>query len=465
MQAHSAPMDPRLLSAVLITRAAWRRRDTWSVSRLSQHQDLAMAALRRHAYSRSPFYCRHHAGLTSAPWDQLPPVTKGDLMAHWDEVVTEPALRLSEVERHLGLLADSQGDPGVPWQGRWWAAATAGTTGRRGVFIWGRREWATVLASYARANDWAGVSVGVAKPLRMAVVSSRNPAHQSAVVGASLASPLVPTLRLDATSPLHQQIRELNDFRPRLLVGYASALRPLASAQLTGALRISPQAVMSASEVLTRSAAQSMTQAWGTVPYDVYAATETAGIASPCAFHTRHLYEDLLVVEPVDDAGRAVATRTAGARLWVSVLSSRALPLIRYEMSDCVALGGRGCPCGRVFRAVEAIEGRSEDVLAMASSAGVTPIHPNVFHDVLDTLAVAGWQVRQDSASALTLLVAAPAGSQRPEELAARVSAAVQAAGGSRPTVAVRMVDTIPRTALGKAPLVVAHTPGAAPSA
>lgn len=424
-----------------------------------------MAALRRHAYSRSPFYCRHHAGLTSAPWDQLPPVTKADLMAHWDEVVTEPALRLSEVERHLELLTDSQGDPGVPWQGRWWAAATAGTTGRRGVFIWGRREWVTVLASYARANDWAGVSVGVAKPLRMAVVSSRNPAHQSAVVGASLASPLVPTLRLDATSPLQQQIRELNDFRPRLLVGYASALRPLASAQLTGALRISPQAVMSASEVLTRSAAQSMTQAWGTVPYDVYAATETAGIASPCAFHTRHLYEDLLVVEPVDDAGRAVATGTAGARLWVSVLSSRALPLIRYEMSDCVALGGRGCPCGRVFRAVEAIEGRSEDVLAMASSEGVTPIHPNVFHDVLDTLAVAAWQVRQDSASALTLLVAAPAGSQRPEELAARVSAAVQAAGGSRPTVAVRMVDTIPRTALGKAPLVVAATPGAAPSA
>jgi len=457
-------MDARLVSAVLITRAAWRRRDTWPVSRLTQHQDQEMATLRRHAYSRSPFYRRHHAGLANAPLDQLPPVTKGDLMAHWEEVVTEPALRLSEVERHLGLLTHSQGDPGVPWQGRWWAAATAGSTGRRGVFIWGRREWASVLASYARASDWAGVSPGLAKPLRMAVVSSRNPAHQSAVVGASLASPLVPTLRLDATSPLPQQIRELNDFRPRLLVGYASALRPLATAQLMGALRISPQAVMSASEVLTRSASQVMTEAWGAVPYDVYAATETAGIASPCVFRTRHLYEDLLVVEPVDDAGRPVATGTAGARLWVSVLSSRALPLIRYEMSDCVALGGRGCPCGRVFRVVEAIEGRSEDVLAMASSAGVTRIHPNVFHDVLDTLAAAGWQVRQEGASALTLLVAAPAGSPRPDELAARVSAAVQAAGGARPRVTVRMVGTIPRTALGKAPLVVPTSTGAAPS-
>jgi phenylacetate-coenzyme A ligase PaaK-like adenylate-forming protein len=290
----------------------------------------------------------------------------------------------------------------------------------------------------------------------MAVVSSRNPAHQSAVVGASLASSLVPTLRLDATSPLEQQVQFLNDFSPRLLVGYPSALRPLATAQITGSLHISPQTVMSASEVLTGSAAQAMTEAWGVPPYDVYAATETAGIASPCPFRTQHLYEDLLLVEPVDDEGRPASPGTAGARLWVSVLSSRALPLIRYEMSDRVALGGRGCPCGRPYRAVDAIEGRTEDVLAMASRAGTTLIHPNVFHDVLDAVAVSGWQVRQDSASALTLLLADPAGSIQLEELTAQIVAAVRAAGGARPAVTVRIVETIPRTALGKAPLVVA---------
>jgi phenylacetate-coenzyme A ligase PaaK-like adenylate-forming protein len=125
-------------------------------------------------------------------------------------------------------------------------------------------------------------------------------------------------------------------------------------------------------------------------------------------------------------------------------------------MSDRVALGGRGCPCGRPFRAVDAIEGRTEDVLAMASRAGTTLIHPNVFHDVLDAVAVSGWQVRQDSATALTLLLANPAGSIQLEELTAQIVAAVRAAGGARPAVTVRVVETIPRTALGKAPLVVA---------
>ena len=37
---------------------------------------------------------------------------------------------------------------------------------------------------------------------------------------------------------------------------------------------------------------------------------------------------------------------TTGARLWVTVLFCRTMPLIRYELSDLVALDGPGCACG-----------------------------------------------------------------------------------------------------------------------
>ncbi len=53
-----------------------------------------MAALRRHAYSRSPSTPPSHARAWSMRHGtELPTVTKGELMAHWDEVVTEPAAR------------------------------------------------------------------------------------------------------------------------------------------------------------------------------------------------------------------------------------------------------------------------------------------------------------------------------------------------------------------------------------
>ena len=451
-------MDIRLISRVLFLRAAWRRRDHWDAARVLAHQERALQEMRRAAYAGSEFYRRHHAGLRDAPLDQLPSITKADLMSHFDEAVTAPGLKLTDVEDHLQSLTVSGGDPGIPWKGRWWAAATSGTTGRRGIFIWNRSEWGTVLASYARANDWAAIPAGRTRPLKMALVSSRVPTHQSAVVGASVRSGLVPTLRLDVTAPLKETVAALNRFQPKVLVGYASALKPLAAEQRAGRLHIAPQGVVSASEVLSPHTASELKAAWGKAPVDVYAATETAGIASPCTYGNRHVYEDLLIVEPVDRAGNPVPAGTTGAKLLVTVLFSRTLPLIRYEMSDTVKLGGRGCPCGRTFTLLEDIEGRMEDVLQLQGREGTVSVHPNVFHGLLDEAAVAGWQVIQE-ASGLRVLLAGLAPGASTEGVRDALAAALTAAGASPLRIDMERVGHIQRTALGKAPFVRSLTP------
>lgn len=446
-------MDLRLVSQVLFLRTAWQSRDHWDAARIKEHQQRALKELRDAAYAGSAFYRRHHAGLFDAPLDQLPPVTKADLMENFDDAVTTRGLSLALLEDHLRSLTQGGGDPGIPWKGHWWAAATAGTTGRRGTFLWDRSEWATVLASYARAYDWAGIPAGFSRPLKVALVSSLLPTHQSAVVGASLRSALVPTLRLDVTAPMQETVAALNGFQPRVLVGYASGLLPLAAEQLAGRLRISPQGVMSASEVLTPQTAAELGAAWGTAPFDVYAATETAGIASPCEYRNRHVYEDLLIIEPVDQAGKAVPPGTTGARILVSVLFSRTLPLIRYEMSDSIRLGGRGCPCGRSFTLLEDIEGRLEDILQLAGREGTVDIHPNVFHLVLDDAATSGWQVIQEPDGLRVLLAGLTPGTST-EGVRAAVAGALTAAGAAGTPVEVRVVDQVERTPLGKAPFV-----------
>ncbi|XAS65526.1 hypothetical protein ACOM2C_01595 [Pseudarthrobacter sp. So.54] len=81
-------MDLRLISRVLFLRAVWRRRDHWDAARITAHQDQASRELRHAAYAGSEFYRRHHAGLHDAPADQLPAVTKADLMAHFDKAAT-----------------------------------------------------------------------------------------------------------------------------------------------------------------------------------------------------------------------------------------------------------------------------------------------------------------------------------------------------------------------------------------
>ena len=202
-----------------------------------------------------------------------------------------------------------------------------------------------MIASYGRASEWTGVRSGPAHPVRMAVVSSTTPWHQSARVAASVRSPFIATERLDAGWPLDDIVARLNALRPDVLVAYASMIRALAAEQLGGRLRISPRAVNSSSEVLTAEARAMAEAAWQAAPFNVYAATETGGIAAECGHHHgMHLFEDLVIPEVVDDAYQPVQPGQPGTRLLVTVLASRTIPLIRYEMTDRLVLAAAAEP-------------------------------------------------------------------------------------------------------------------------
>lgn len=439
-----------LVLGVLARRRRLRRRDSWSRERLLAYQAGRLARLRRHAYGRSPFYRGFHAGRFDRPLSELPVLTKARLMEHFDDVATAPEVRLGRVEEYLAGLRGNE-----LFAGRYYVAATAGTTGRRGVFVWDFAEWVDVVASYNRAFDWAGSTAGLTHRVKTAVVSSTNPSHQSARVGASIHSRWVPTLRLDSGDALASIAARLNRWQPQMLIGYASMLRLLAEEQLTGRLAITPQFVFSASEVLTGSTRELATRAWGKPPHNVYGATETSGIAADCGQHAgMHLFEDLVIPEVVDENNQPVPPGVYGAKVLVTVLFSRTLPLIRYEMSDSVQLAAEhDCPCGRPYALLSGIQGREQEALRFPTRDGAgRVVQPVVFQHVMDRVSTAGWQVIQHP-DGLEVLLAQPHAVDRPA-LGASLQAALTAQGVVTPTVRIREVAAIPRTALGKAPLI-----------
>lgn len=443
-------MDLALMGRVLAMRGELRRRDQWDRTQLDAHRERALRELRTFAVARSPFYRRLHAGLEDAPLEALPTVTKGQLTASFDEVVTDREVRLAEVEAHLRSMT---GD--ARFRGRYRVVSTSGTTGLRGIFLSNPAEWAAVVGSYNRAQEWAGVAASPMLRIRLAVVSTTTAWHQSARVGASVSNPLVRTLRINATDPIAEIVAQLNAFQPDSLVGYASMHRLLAEEQLAGRLHISPTAAMSASEVLIADTRRLVAEAWGRQPFNVYAATEPAGIASECEQHAGlHVYEDLVITEVVDEANRPVPVGTYGAKVLVTVLFSRTQPLIRYELSDSVRLADRTCPCGRPYLLLDSIQGRQEDILRLHGRAGgIVSIHPLVFHDVLDRVPAGEWQVVQDGEE-LQLLVAGPGAGFDGAAVARDIRSSVEEAGGLVANVTWREVPAIPRTAAGKAPLV-----------
>jgi putative adenylate-forming enzyme len=445
-------MSTQIVLKVLALRHRLRQRDRWTRQRLEAHQASALHLLREYAFARSPFYGRFHKGIGQRQLQDLPILTKATVMEHFDELVTDPTVRLADVEAHLASL--SGGDE--LFGRRYRVASTSGSTGRRGLFLWDPSEWATVLASYNRSFDWAGVGAGLTHRTRMAVVSSTTPWHQSARVGASVHSPWVPTLRIDSGDPLESIVGRLNDFRPKVLVAYASMAHLLAEEQLVGRLMISPGFVFGSSEVFTERAKRRVEEAWGRKPFEVYAATEPAGIASECEEHRgMHLFEDLVITEVVDEKNRPVPPGVYGEKVLVTVLFSRTMPLIRYEMSDSVRPGtSPHCPCGRPFALIDGIQGRTEDVLRFpAAAGGQVSVQPIVFHRVMDAVPAGGWQVVQGP-ERLSVLLSGVRGGFTAAALADSLRRELESQGARVPPVKVERVQAIPRTAFGKAPLI-----------
>ena len=456
-------MSTQIILKVLAQRHRLRQHDRWTRWQLEEYQGRALRLLREHAHERSPFYRHFHKGFTDHSLKDLPVLTKQMVMEYFDELVTDPAIRLADVEAHLATL--SGGDE--LFNGRYRVVSTSGSTGRRGFFLWEPHEWATVLASYNRSFDWAGVGAGLTHRTRMAVVSSTTPWHQSARVGASVHSRWVPTLRLDSGNPLESIVERLNAFQPKVLVAYASMAHLLAEEQLAGRLRIAPGFVFASSEVFTEQAKRRVEEAWGEKPFEVYAATEPAGIASECGQHRgMHLFEDLVVTEVVDENNKPVPPGVYGAKVLVTMLFSRTMPLIRYEMSDSVRPApSPHCPCGRLFALIDGIQGREEDVLRFpAKSEGQVSVQPIVFHRVMDAVPAGGWQVAQGP-EGLTVLLSAVREDFAGTILIDSLRRELEAQGAIVPPVKVSRVPTIPRTTVGKAPLIKSYTPASRPHA
>lgn len=304
------------LLRILVERHRLRRHERWTRAELDAHQQAAVSELRHFAVRRSPFYAELHRGLQNRPLSELPIVTKKALLSAYDRAVTDPRLRLSELKAHVEALERDD-----RFLGRYRVAATSGSSGLKTIVASSEDEWTTIVGSYARANEWAGVRLSPFRCSRVAVVSSRMASHQSARVARTIETPLLDSLRIDAADRIEAIVDHLNRQQPHVLVAYASMLRALAEEQLSGALHIDPQAVNSSSEVFTSEARSRVRLAWGIEPFEVYAATETGGIAAECEQHSgMHLFEDLVIAEPVDERGNAVGPGINSARLLVTVL-------------------------------------------------------------------------------------------------------------------------------------------------
>lgn len=380
----------------------------WTREQIQAEQDRALRALVRHAVARSAFYRERLAGIdvdrvTTADLPSLPPTTKAELMAHWDDVVTEPDLRRAELERFVG----DQTEFGY-YADRYLVFESGGSSGVRGLYVWDWDFYVTTANLAFRYEIRDTIAAGVPRERRLlrGVVTSGVPPHASTPLFSVDLEPRMETMVFPVSRPLAETVAAMNVAQPTHLIGYSSVIGDLAAETADGRLRIAPLRVATNSEPLLAETRALVERTWSVPVNNAWGSTEIGMHGAECdRGGGMHLHEDAVVVERVDDRDRPVADDQPAAKVLVTSLANRTFPFVRYELDDVISFADEPCVCGSAYRLVAEIAGRALDAFVYGS----LKVAPVVFARPLATDGrIAEYQVRQTIDGADVDLVGEP---------------------------------------------------------
>jgi phenylacetate-CoA ligase len=281
----------------------------------------------------------------------------------------------------------------------------------------------------------------------MAMITGGSPNQISSAFGATFSADLLQTCALEVTQPLSRIVAVLNREQPGSVFAPPSMLHLLAAEAVAGRLHIEPRLVVSAFEPLFPEIVEAIDRAWDAVVLNAYGTSDFGPAGFSCTARTGiHLSDDMIIVEPVDEAGRPVSPGKTAPRYYVTALQQFTLPVIRYEMTDEITLSEGPCPCGSSFRRIADVQGRLDDLFRYP---GDVVVHPAVFRSPLGrSRDVLEYRVRQtvDGADVDVRTV----GAVDVDRLSRQIGDRLRTAGLSAPRVNVRVVAEIERTGAGR---------------
>ena len=333
---------------------------TLAPDRMREYQRRLLANLLRHAASQTDFYR-----------DRLTPVLREDGTFDWGRWAEIPILTRSDLQDDFDALVARNLPPAA---GDVSEDVSSGSTGRavrhlnpaiqnlatsccnERFFIWHGIDPASLYARICNTDH-----PDAAWPKGRRLTGLRSTHDDSEAIDLSIAS------------SLDQQIEWLERIRPRYLLSYPSTLRAIAGEMVGRQEPLRFGAVMTFGEMLTDDARRAIEDGFGMTPLDRYGTGEVGHISAVCPEHLRHhISSEVVLVEIVDEAGKAVPAGTEG-RVIVTPFYGLAMPLIRYDIGDYAALSPEPCGCGRTLPVFERILGRSRNVFRFADGRRVWP--------------------------------------------------------------------------------------------
>lgn len=301
------------------------------------------------AYRKVPFYSRTFRSLGITP----------DNIKNVADLEKLPILKRGDVLENQAQMVNSEFQPNNCIR-----KTTSGSTGEQVVCLFDPNAWYHLEGIALRGQFQGGLKL----KYKVAVVVTPQSIARNKFY--KYLSRLGRLKYASLFADIEATLSSLTRFNPHILKTCPSFLR---AATETDAAFYCPL-VFSMSEVLDPDLRRQVETGFNARVIDLYGAVEFTSIAWECRDSSLyHVDADAVIVETVKLDSGSPANLGEPARVLVTGLLNRAMPLIRYELGDIGVLSDDECSCRVKLPIMKRIEGRRVDCIRLPSGRLISP--------------------------------------------------------------------------------------------
>lgn len=420
----------------LVEKNQWKRPEELAEFQLSELQSLL-----HHTYKNSRWYRSRFEERGIFPSD----------IRTTEDFAKLPLVSREDIRRNRDTMLCGN------YKGRVFEHKTGGSTGVPLQFYMTRESYEWRNAVSLRGYGWAGATEGTKAFYLWSMPADIPPLAQR--LKASLHQLVIRhrffnSFRL-SRADLPICLESLNNFSPKVLVGYSHMLELLARyIQKHGGLRVKLKSVITAAEGVTDSQRQLLREVFEAPVFASYGCREFKLIAMECEQQNFHINSDNLLVECLHRG--EMSEEGALGEVVITDLHNLGMPFIRYRLGDLASRKDKMCSCGRGLPLFESVQGRIADTIQTPDGRLVSGLF--FPHLLKEFHFVEQFQVKQPQLDELVVKLVVSDREKYSNELS-RIESQIRSVVGNKIRISFNLCNDIPCTSTGKRRVVVSEIP------